>query len=94
MGHFPGSSPTSLQTCRVPRDGPVGAPEVLAKSPTPSLAGCGPSPTRGAQGLGSNQPIFLFDNIPRCPVCFHCVRKGENFRIKAEKAHLFPMNPP
>lgn len=76
-GTFRGSSPTSLQTCRAPGGGVGGAPEVPAKSPTPPTAGVRRGPTRGAHALRADQPVPLFDNIPRRPLFVFIVSERE-----------------
>lgn len=89
-GTFRCSSPTSLQTCRVPRGGAGGAPKGPAKSPTPPPVGPRPGPTRGAHELGSNQPVFLFDNIPRRPLFVFIVSERERIsELKLKKPICF-----
>lgn len=57
---------------------------------TPSKWDPQPGPARGAEGLGSNPPIFLFDNIPRRPLFVFIVSERERIsELKLKKPICF-----
>lgn len=97
------SAPGALSPApRPPVCKPVGCPGVelgaLGRSQTSSPA----APSRPHAGPRGEAHGHRLRRVNSCLITFcvaplfvfYCARKRENFRIKAEKAHLFPMNPP